>query len=61
MVLVVALTTVMAGAAAALRPGAGVKPHIIMHLADDFGFVLPVISPSASKFLLFSRFWLGFD
>ena len=32
----------------ALKPAAGVKPHIVMHLADDFGWA-NAVSPACSR------------
>jgi len=32
------LSAALAPAETALKPAAGVKPHIVMHLADDFGW-----------------------
>ena len=38
------LLSALAPAETALKPAAGVKPHIVMHLADDFGWANAVSS-----------------
>ena len=45
------LSAALAPAETALKPAAGVKPHIVMHLADDFGWanaVSPALACSRS-------------
>ena len=41
------LSAALAPAETALKPAAGVKPHIVMHLADDFGWANAVSLASA--------------